>query len=203
MTPAPADLAAFIVAVCFAAGLNVYATTATLGLLGRFGVVALPEQIALLTDWWVIGGAAVLFAAEFVADKVPLVDLIWNMFQTIVRVPAAAMLAYAAAAPLPTGWQLAAAALGASIAAAAHSGKIAARSVVTASPEPVSNIGLSLFEDALAIGLTWFATQHPFLAATIVVVLITIVVLFLRWLLRAFLRRRRNMPEPRPAGFVR
>jgi hypothetical protein len=201
MTPAPADLAAFIIAVCFAAGLNVYATTATLGLLGRFGFVALPDQISLLTDWWVIGGASALFAAEFIADKVPIVDLIWNVFQTIVRVPAAGLLAYAAASPLPFGWQLVAAALGASIAAAAHSGKVAARSAVTASPEPVSNIGLSLFEDALAIGLTWFATQHPYLAATIVLTLVAIVVLFLRWLILAFRRRRRNVPEPH--GIVR
>jgi len=188
------DAVALIVAVCFAAGLNVYATVATLGLLSRAGWLVLPAPLGLVENWWVIGICLGLWAVEFIADKIPVVDLIWNGLATFVRVPAAGLLAYAAASPLSPLEQLAATAAGAAIAFAAHSGKVAMRASVTASPEPFSNIALSLAEDAAAIGLTWFATQHPWIAATIVLVLVAVIVLLVRTIIRLVRRVARARP---------
>lgn len=179
------ELVALLVAISFAAGLNVYATVATLGLLARFDLLPLPAQLHLLDNWWVIGGSIVLFAIEFFADKVPAFDLIWNALHTFIRVPIAALLAYAATSHLSPEKQLLATALGGIIALAAHSGKTAIRVAVTPSPEPMSNVGLSVGEDALAIFLTWFATRHPYSAAAIVLVLLAIIVLLIRWVVRA------------------
>ena len=182
----PAQIAPFLIAVCVASGLNVYATVATLGLVARLGWVVLPGHLAAVQNNWVIGGCLVLFALEFVADKIPLVDLIWNIVQTFVRVPVAGLLAYGALPNLDPGWQLAAGAAGSALALVAHSGKTAMRAAVSGSPEPVSNIGLSLVEDASALTLTWFATQYPYVAAGLVLVLILVLVLVTRWLLRSF-----------------
>jgi hypothetical protein len=168
----PSQLAALAIATSFAAGLNVYATVATLGLLARFQLIELPPSLGLLADGWVIGGAGALFLIEFVADKIPVFDLMWNALQTFVRVPVAALLAYGAASHLSPGNQLLTAALGSVVALAAHGGKLAARVAVTPSPEPFSNIALSLGEDAFAVFLTWFATEHPLLAAAIALVLV-------------------------------
>jgi hypothetical protein len=182
------ELVALVVAVSFAAGLNVYATVATLGLLAHAAVVPLPDSLHLLASWWVIGASAVLFGVEFFADKIPAFDLIWNALHTFIRVPVAALLAYRATSALSPGEQLAATLLGALIALAAHGGKTAMRAVVTPSPEPLSNMGLSLGEDVLAIGLTWLATQHPFVAGSIAVVFVLIIVVLMRWVWRALRR---------------
>ena len=177
LVPGGNELVALIVAVSFAAGLNVYATVGTLGLLARADAIALPAMLDPIASWWVIGICAVMFTLEFFADKVPAFDLLWNALHTFVRVPVGALLAYAAAGDLSPGWQAAATALGGTIAFAAHGAKTAMRAAVTPSPEPLSNIGLSLAEDALAIFLTWFATSYPLLAAAIVVVLLVLLVL--------------------------
>jgi hypothetical protein len=179
------ELVALIIAVSFAAGLNVYATVATLGLLAHAGVLNLPAPLHLLTSWWVIGASAALFAVEFFADKVPAFDLVWNALHTFIRVPVAALLAWRATETLTPGEQLAATLLGGLIALAAHGGKTAARAAVTPSPEPFSNIGLSLGEDALAISLTWLATVHPYLAGSIAAALALAVILLIRWVWRA------------------
>jgi hypothetical protein len=142
----PADeLAALLVTTSFAAGLNLYATTATLGLLSRFGVLDLPPTLHLLNTWPVIVVSLALFAVEFFADKVPAFDLIWNALHTFIRVPIAALLAYRATAQLSPTEQVVAAALGGVIALAAHGGKTAVRAAITPSPEPLSNIGLSFW----------------------------------------------------------
>ena len=148
----PNQIAAALVAISFAAGLNVYATLATLGLLARAGVLPLPAPLHLVTNWWVIGASLALFLVEFFADKVPAFDLVWNALHTFVRVPVAALLAYGATSQLSPEKQLIATLLGGAIALAAHSGKTAVRAAVTPSPEPLSNIGLSLGEEiALSI----------------------------------------------------
>ena len=176
---------ALLVAVSFAAGLNVYATVATLGLLAHAGVLGLPEALQLLANWLVIGASAALFAVEFFADKIPVFDLVWNALHTFIRVPVAALLAWRATATLTPGEQLAATVLGGLIALAAHGGKTAARAAVTPSPEPFSNIGLSLGEDALSISLTWLATRHPFVAGSIAAAFVFIIVVLIRWVWRA------------------
>lgn len=177
------DLFALISGVSFAAGLNVYATVATLGLLARTGVVEIPPSLRLVESWWVIAIAGVLFAIEFVADKIPAFDLIWNALHTFVRIPVASLLAYQATAQLSPQMQMLSAVVGGVIAFAAHGGKIAARAAVTPSPEPVSNSILSVGEDVAAVGLTWFATTHPFIAAALVAILLFLIVIFVRFVI--------------------
>jgi hypothetical protein len=179
------QLVAAVVATSFAAGLNVYATVATLGLLAHAGVLSLPPALEVLASWWVIGISGGLFAIEFFADKIPAFDLVWNTLHTFIRVPVAALLAYKATAALSPGEQLLATAAGGIIAFAAHGGKTAARAAVTASPEPLSNAALSLGEDGLAIFLTWFATRHPYWAAGIAAVFLVIIVWLARWVMRS------------------
>jgi len=179
------ELIGLIIAVSFAAGLNLYATVATLGLLARAGVLDLPPGLHLLSCWWVIAASGALFALEFFADKIPAFDLFWNALHTFVRVPAAALIAYGATSQLSPEKQLLAALAGGAIALAAHGGKTAARVAVTPSPEPASNIALSTGEDALAILLTWFATRHPIIAALIVAVFLLMIVAMIRWVVRA------------------
>jgi Domain of unknown function (DUF4126) len=186
----PADqIVAAAVATSFAAGLNLYATVATLGLLGNLGVLALPPALEVLASWWVIGVSGALFAVEFFADKIPAVDLIWNALHTFIRVPLAALLAYRATATLSPWEQVLVTAAGGAIAFAAHGAKTAARTAVTPSPEPFSNTALSLGEDGLAIFLTWFATRHPYTAAAIVAGLLLIIV----WLGRRVLLALRGL----------
>jgi hypothetical protein len=179
------ELAALLVAISFAAGLNVYATVATLGLLAHTSLLALPPGLHLLSNWYVIAATGVFFILEFFADKVPAFDLIWNALHTFIRVPVAALLAFQATAGLSPLEQLAATLAGGAIAMAAHGGKTAARAAVTPSPEPFSNIGLSLGEDVLAVFLTWLATWNPYWAASIVVLLLIAALLLVRWIFRA------------------
>lgn len=189
------ELFAVLAAVAFAAGLNVYATVAALGLLARFGHLPLPPALQLLESWPVIAASGILFAIEFFADKIPAFDLVWSALHTFVRVPVAALLAYGATRQLSPAQQLLAALLGAAVALAAHGGKTALRAAVTPSPEPVSNISLSLGEDVLAVSLTWLATRHPYAAATIVLVLVAIIILLARVViiaLRALFRGAEN-----------
>ncbi len=179
------ELFAVLAAIAFASGLNVYATVAALGLLARFGHVPLPPALHVLASWPVIAASAALFVIEFFADKIPAFDLVWSALHTFVRVPVAALLAYGATRQLSPAQQLLAALLGAAIAFAAHGGKTALRAAVTPSPEPVSNITLSLAEDVLAVSLTWLATQHPYGAAAIVVVLLAVITVLARAVLKA------------------
>ncbi len=188
MHPPPQQIVAIVLGTSFAAGLNVYATVATLGLLGRSGVIQLPPALHLLQGWPVIAIAGVLFVVESFADKIPAFDLIWNALHTFVRVPVAALLAYGATAHLSPGEQIIAAVLGGVIAFAAHGGKMAARAAVTPSPEPLSNTALSVGEDAIAIGLTWLATRHPYLAAGFVLVALLVIAALVRWVMRAMKR---------------
>jgi len=182
------QLVGLLIAISFAAGLNVYATVATLGLLAHTRWLELPPRLHLLTNWWVIGACIVLFAIEFFADKVPAFDLFWNAFHTFVRIPVAALIAYNATSQLTPQMQLLATVAGGLIALAAHSSKTAARVAVTPSPEPISNIALSAGEDTLAVLLTWIATQHPFVGAGIVVAILVAIAVMARWIVRTIVR---------------
>jgi hypothetical protein len=181
----PAELFSLLIAIGFAAGLNTYATIAVLGLLGHFAHLPLPPGLQLLAGWPVIIASLALFGIEFFADKIPAFDLIWNALHTFIRVPIAGLLAYRATSELSPEHQLLATLLGASVALIAHGGKTAARAAVTPSPEPFSNITLSLGEDVLAIGLTWLATRHPYVAGTLATIFVLIVVLMTRLVIRA------------------
>jgi hypothetical protein len=181
----PGELFALLAAIGFAAGLNLYATVAALGLLARFGHLPLPPGLQLLESWPVIAASTALFGVEFFADKIPAFDLIWNALHTFVRVPVAGLLAYQATRQLSPELQLLATLLGAAVALAAHGGKTAVRAAVTPSPEPLSNITLSLGEDVLAIALTWLATRHPYAAGALATIFVVIIVVLMRWVIRA------------------
>jgi hypothetical protein len=181
----PHEIAAVLVATSFAAGLNVYATVATLGLLARADVLPLPPALHMLESWYVIAIAGGMFIIEFFADKVPAFDLVWNALHTFVRVPVAALLAYGATAQLSPSAQLVSTVAGGLIALLAHGGKTAVRAAVTPSPEPFSNMALSFGEDVLAVFLTWFATMHPYLAAAVALLLLLLLVLMIRFIVRA------------------
>src|ERR1700733_11605608 len=189
----PANITALIIAASFAAGLNIYATVLTLGILARTQWVALPPGLDSLGHTWVLVVCAIMFAMEFVADKIPAVDLVWNTLHTFIRVPIAALVAYHASSQLSPQMQILATAIGAVIALAAHSSKTAVRAAVTPSPEPVSNIALSSTEDAAAIGLTWFATHHPVIAASLVLITLVAAAFAARALLRAIQRPLRKL----------
>src|SRR6202045_593848 len=183
------ELFALLAPIGFAAGLNLYATVAVLGLLARFGHLPLPPGLQLLAGWPVIVASLALFILEFFADKIPAFDLIWNALHTFIRVPVAGLLAYRATSQLSPEHQLLAAFVGALVALIAHGGKTAARAAVTPSPEPFSNITLSLGEDVLAIGLTWLATRHPYAAAALACVLLAVII----WLIRVVIRALRAL----------
>src|ERR1700730_15210548 len=195
MNFSPSTIAWLVIAASFAAGLNVYATVLTLGVLARLHWAVLPGGLEMLGDWWVIGASATMFAAEFVADKIPGFDMVWNALHTFVRIPVAALLAYGATTHLSSGMQLLATLLGGAIALAAHGGKTAVRAAVTPYPEPFSNITLSLGEDALAVFLTWFATRHPYLAAIIALAFVLVIVVLMRWVVGALRKMFRRAKE--------
>lgn len=190
------NITALIVAASFAAGLNIYATVLTLGILARTQWVSLPPGLESLGHTWVLVVCGIMFAIEFVADKIPGFDMIWNALHTFVRVPIAGLVAYHASSQLSPEMQVMATGIGAGIALATHSSKTAVRAAVTPSPEPVSNIALSTTEDVVAIGLTWFATHHPIIAASTALVLLASGVLVARALLKAIQRPLRRIFRP-------
>ena len=196
MSFSPANITALIIAASFAGGLNIYATVLTLGILARTHWVALPAGLYSLGHTWVIVASAILFVVEFFADKIPGFDMIWNGLQTVVKVPIAGLVAYHATTQLSPQMQVLGTILGAGIALAAHTSKTAVRAAVTPSPEPVYNIALSTSEDVLAIGLTWFATHHPILAASMAAILLVLAILAARALLRAIQRPLRKIFRP-------
>ena len=180
----------------FSSGLNLYATIATLGLLQRFGVIHLPPALLGLSHPWVLGTAIALYLLEFFADKIPFVDTVWDAIHTFIRPPAAALLAFAAAGAAPPEWRWGAALIAGGVALTSHGTKASARAAVNTTPEPFSNWILSFGEDLLAVWLTWMATAHP-VAATIIVVALLALSIFLLYHLFRFARRAfRRLLEP-------
>src|ERR1700719_1118489 len=172
----------------FSSGLNLYATIATLGLLPCFGVVHLPGPLQILSHPWVLGIAIALYAIEFLADKIPYVDSVWDAIHTVIRPPAAALVAYGAAGAAPPEWRWGAALLAGGVALTSHGTKASARAAANTSPEPFSNWALSFGEDVLAVWLTWMATAHP-VATTVIVVALLALSAFLLFHLFRFARR--------------
>jgi Domain of unknown function (DUF4126) len=169
----------------FASGINLYATVAVLGLCSRFHIVALPDQFKAFEHPLIISVALVMYVVEFVADKVPWFDSLWDTIHTVVRPIGGALVAVTALGDASAGAQAVAALLGGSVAMTTHLGKAGTRAVANTSPEPFSNWALSLGEDAIAIGLTYFAIQHPLLALAIAVFLLVAIVACATVLLRS------------------
>src|ERR1043166_7697948 len=151
-------------------GINLYACVATLGLLSRSAHLKLPGELEVVTGLWVIGIAIALYVIEFVADKVPWIDSTWDVIHTFIRVPAGAVLAAGAFGDFDRSIQVIALLLGGGLALSSHGTKAATRAVLNTLPEPVTNVTVSLLEDALAIGSTIASVLFPILLFVIVAV---------------------------------
>jgi hypothetical protein len=184
-----------IVPLAFAAGLNLYATVAVLGLSSHFGLVTLPEQFRAFDNPIVIGAALTLYAIEFVADKIPWLDSVWDAVHTAIRPIGGALVAVTAMGDVSPGLSTVAGLLGGSIAMTTHLAKAGTRAAVNTSPEPFSNWILSLGEDILAIGISYGALQHPLLAMTIAVALLAVILACSVVLIRALRRRMTRRPQ--------
>lgn len=170
-------------------GINLYATVVVLGLLERFGGTKLPGGLEVLDNWWIIGIAGFLYAVEFFADKIPYVDSIWDVIHTFIRIPAGALVAYAATNQTDPGVHVIATLLGGGLALSSHSTKAALRATANLSPEPVSNWVLSFVEDGIAILGTIFAVVAP----VVILVIIGIFLIFFIWFMPKVFRALRRM----------
>nr|WP_199045155.1 DUF4126 domain-containing protein [Dyella sp. ASV24] len=173
----------------WASGFRLYATVFIAGLLGRLGYVHLPDGLQMLTDTWVLVTAGVLSLGEFLADKVPAFDSVWDAVHTFIRVPAGALLAWGVFRDAGTGTQLAAALLGGTLTSGTHLAKTGGRALINTSPEPFSNWGASIGEDVSWLGGMYLMWQHP----AVFLVLLGIFVLFLLWLVPKILRGLRTL----------
>jgi hypothetical protein len=178
-----------VIPLAFAAGLNLYATVAVLGLCSHYGLVALPEQFRAFDHPVVIGVALAIYLVEFVADKVPWLDSMWDLVHTVVRPLGGALVAVTAMGDASPAATTLAGLLGGSIAMTSHLTKAGTRAAANTSPEPFSNWLLSLGEDVLAVGLSYAAITHPMIALGIAVVLLIAIVACASLILRAVGRR--------------
>lgn len=168
----------------FAAGINLYATVAILGLATRYGWVDLPAQYRVFDNTWIIVGAIVLYLVEFIADKIPWLDSLWDAVHTVIRPIGGALIAVASIGHAQPWVQALAAIAGAALATSTHVAKAGTRAAANTSPEPFSNWALSLTEDGFVLGLGLLALTHPVAAGVVVLAGLAVIVVGLRWLLR-------------------
>ncbi len=180
-----------------AAGVNLYATVAILGLSTRFGIVDLPPQFAAFNHPWIIGLALALYLVEFVADKMPWVDTVWDTVHTLVRPLGGALIAVSTLGEASPWLQGLTAVVGGTLAAGSHFTKAGTRAAVNLSPEPFTNWSLSLAGDAFVIGLGMLALTYPVAALAVTAVCVVTIILLARWLV-GWIRRAANSPDPRP-----
>lgn len=173
-------LVAIAAALGWASGLRLYAVVFLTGAAGWLGWVTLPAGLQVLQNPLLLGAAGFMGLMEFVADKIPGLDTLWDAVHTLIRIPAGAALAAAAFGGDSTTWSLVAALLGGTLAAGAHAAKATTRAAANTSPEPFSNIGLSLAGDMLVPGMLWLSWTHPiaFFAALAVAVVAGAVLVF-------------------------
>ncbi|MCC7032574.1 MAG: DUF4126 domain-containing protein [Acidobacteria bacterium] len=171
-----------------AAGVNLYATVALVGLAARYGWVALPDQFQVFNNPWVIGAAAVLYTVEFFADKIPWVDTMWDAVHTFVRPVGGALIAVAALGEASPTVEGLVALLGGAVAAGSHATKASTRVAANASPEPFSNWALSLIEDVFVVALGVITLKYPLVALGVSAAILLSMILAVRWIWR-WLRR--------------
>jgi hypothetical protein len=179
----------------FAAGINLYATVALIGLASRFGWVSLPAEYAMFDNPWVIGAAGVLYVVEFFADKIPWVDTLWDSVHTFIRPIGGALVAVAGLGDASPGTQGMIALLGGVVAASSHATKAGTRVMANTSPEPVSNWILSLAEDGLVVGLGLLAIQFPIVALVVTIAMLLVMLALAATIVRAFRRRFGSRPS--------
>jgi uncharacterized membrane protein len=178
----------FAMGSAWLSGINLYATVVTLGLLQRFQLVRLPGDLDFIQQWWVIILAGTLYLIEFAADKLPAVDSVWDAIHTFIRVPAGAVLAASAFAHFDPSVRLIALLVGGGVALSSHGAKAATRLAANTSPEPFSNIALSLFEDAIAVGASLLMAFHPLVILVVVAIFLVLAVWLARRIARAVMR---------------
>jgi hypothetical protein len=191
----------------WASGINVYAVVLTLGLLDAAGIIVLPAELQPLSSPLVLWIAGALFVVEFIADKIPGVDHVWDTIHTFIRVPAGAVLAAGAFGQVDPEWTVAAGLLGGTLALGSHLGKASTRAAVNLSPEPFSTWTVSLLEDIAAIGATLMALFFPVVALIGLAIVVALTIWLLPKLLRlaarvfgAVFRRLRGGPGPPPTA---
>jgi hypothetical protein len=172
----------------FAAGINLYATVAILGLASHFGWVELPPQYRVFDQWWVIGGALAMYVVEFAADKIPWVDSMWDAVHTVVRPLGGALIAVASMGHVSPQMEAIIALAGAGLAASTHLTKAGTRALVNTSPEPFSNWILSFSEDGFVIALGVLALNYPLAAALVVIAALIVMLLLAGWVVRLIRR---------------
>jgi hypothetical protein len=166
-------------------GVNLYATVAVLGLAARYEWVSLPPQYQVFNSDWVIGGALLLYAVEFIADKIPWIDSIWDTVHTFIRPVGGALVAAATlGGDASLMFELLVALAGGTVAAGSHLAKASTRVAANTSPEPFSNWGLSIGEDVFVISLGLLALKYPVAAFVITLLVLVMIVLALRWIVR-------------------
>ena len=173
----------------FSAGINLYATVAILGLASRYGWVTLPPQFKVFDNDVVIGAALVMYVIEFIADKVPWVDSMWDAVHTAIRPIGGALIAvstFGEASPAVEGLV---ALLGGAVAASSHATKAGTRAVANTSPEPFSNWVLSFGEDLFVVGLGIVALNYPLVALGVTAVFLLLIILFARAIWKLFRNR--------------
>ncbi len=180
----------------FTAGINLYATVATLGLAAAVGAIDLPPDLQVLAHPAVIAVALTLYVVEFFADKTPYVDTAWDAVHTFIRVPAGAILAARALGPVSPPLELIAVLAGGGVAFAAHAGKATTRLAINTSPEPVSNWIASLVEDVATLAAIWLMFNHPLVMLGLVVLCVGAVV----WLAPKVWRALRGLFKGRGGG---
>jgi hypothetical protein len=189
----------FAMGSAWLSGINLYATVLTLGLLQRFHFAHLPGELAYLSHTWVLAVSGALYAIQFIADKIPAVDSIWDMVHTFIRVPAGAILAAGAFANFDPKIRIIALLVGGGIALSSHGAKTATRLAANTSPEPFSNVALSLLGDAIAFGGSLLMTTHPAVLFVIVLAAVLVSIVIFRWIFRWFRKVFRPRSSPSPA----
>lgn len=189
--------------LAWASGIRLYAAVFIAGLLGRFDWVTLPAGLTMLENDWVLGVSGVLMLGEFIADKVPAFDSVWDALHTFIRIPAGILLSWGVFSGAPVEQQFAAALVGGAITSGTHLAKAGSRALINTSPEPFSNWGASLTEDITLVGGLYLIWQHPEIFLVLLVLFLALVAWVLPKLwraLRALLHRIRGATAQRSAA---
>jgi len=199
----PVDLAALLALAAglgWASGVRLYTTLFIVGLAGRLGWIALPPGLHLLEHHWVLGAAGLMLVAEFFADKIPLLDSVWDTVHTFIRIPAGAALAAMVFGGQGVEWQTAMALLGGTLAAGTHFTKAGTRAIINASPEPFTNIAASFGEDVVVLTWLWLMFAHPWLMLALLVLAVALILWLLPILWRNIAGVIRGLSLPRPSA---
>ena len=171
-------------AMAWGAGLRLYLVVFVVGMLGKLGYVPLPDALKLLMNPLVLGAAGFMAFVEFFADKIPWLDSAWDAVHTFLRIPAGAALAAGMLGDSGEGVAMAAALIGGTLTAGTHFGKAGTRAVANTSPEPFSNIGLSLVEDTMVAGGLALAMANPIIFLVLLLIFVISLVVLIRFILK-------------------